>query len=382
MSFIPFSKPRPAREQTWRVMHSRQLPQVPNPDDRIVLYDAPPDAATLASIEDAHLWAPHGDPLRELPSLIAQLPSLVHLSIGPGAIAADILTALHADMLPASLRHLSIHPESGTYHWQGGPMPGLESLTVNATLRFDPEDFPALISLSTLPDRRGTLLDHAMRLPLMELNLWTVPFDSSLFARIAGADAGRLRRCGIGPTGAGLARASAAREHRGDAITGASLMNLLHERFLDHLSARGWTVLRTAPRAVIPASPAGSEAHAVFLSLFTQLSCADDTRWFLSATDYAGTAESAFNQDTFRDISLEAAISDADRQMVETFWARHVPLFISVDGEYEFLALDRISGAVVHGAEPEFEAVSEMAPSLESLFNQMLAGGKAAALLG
>ncbi|MEB3095950.1 hypothetical protein VCS63_08995 [Achromobacter sp. D10] len=159
-------------------------------------------------------------------------------------------------------------------------------------------------------------------------------------------------------------------------------MNLLHERFLDHLSARGWTVLRTAPRAVIPASPAGSEAHAVFLSLFTQLSSADDTRWFLSATDYAGTAESAFDQDTFRDISLEAAISDADRQMVETFWARHVPLFMSVDGEYEFLALDRVSGAVVHGAEPEFEAVSEMAPSLESLFDQMLAGGKAAALLG
>lgn len=65
-------------------------------------------------------------------------------------------------------------------------MPGLESLTVNATLRFDPEDFPALISLSTVPDRRGALLDHAMRLSLMELNLWTVPFDSSLFDRIAG----------------------------------------------------------------------------------------------------------------------------------------------------------------------------------------------------
>lgn len=124
MSFIPFSKPRPAREQTWRVMHSRQLPQVPNPDDRIVLYDAPPDAATLASIEDAHLWAPHGDPLRELPSLIAQLPSLVHLSIGPGAIAADILTALHADMLPASLRHLSSIPNQGLTTGRAALCPG------------------------------------------------------------------------------------------------------------------------------------------------------------------------------------------------------------------------------------------------------------------
>ncbi|QKH34526.1 leucine-rich repeat domain-containing protein [Achromobacter pestifer] len=186
MSFIPFSIPRPAPAQTWRVMHSRQRSQFPGPDERIVFHDAPPDETILASIEAAHLWTPHGDPLRELPELIARLPSLVHLSVGPGAVSSSVLTGLRADMLPASLRHLSLHPEPGTHTWQAGPLPRLEALTIEATLRFDPEDFPALISLSMVPDRRGTLLDRALSLPLKELNLWNVPFDSSIFDRIAG----------------------------------------------------------------------------------------------------------------------------------------------------------------------------------------------------
>ena len=186
MSFVPFSVPLPARAQTWRFMHSRQRSQFAGVDERIVFYDAPPDEATLAKIEDAHLWAPHGDPLHELPELIARLPSLVHLSVGPGAVPGSVLAGLRADMLPDSLRHLSIHPEPGTYTWQAGPLPRLEALTVGATLRFDPEDFPALMSLSMVPDRRGALLDRVLSLPLQELNLWNVPFDSSVFDRIAG----------------------------------------------------------------------------------------------------------------------------------------------------------------------------------------------------
>lgn len=157
-------------------------------------------------------------------------------------------------------------------------------------------------------------------------------------------------------------------------------MTTLHERFLDHLAARGWTVLRTAQDAAPPRSPSSVEDHAAFLSLYTLLSSEDDTRWFLSAADYAGTTDSAFAWDAFRAISLEAAMSDADRLAVQAFWTRHLPIFMRVDGDYEFLALDRESGRVVHGIEPEFEAVSEVASSLDALFEQVLAGGKAAAL--
>ncbi|KAG0916690.1 hypothetical protein G6F31_021343 [Rhizopus arrhizus] len=52
--------------------------------------------------------------------------------MGPGAIDPSVMTGLRADMLPDSLRHLSLHPSQNTYTWKGGAMPRLESLTVGA----------------------------------------------------------------------------------------------------------------------------------------------------------------------------------------------------------------------------------------------------------
>ncbi|MGB3816986.1 leucine-rich repeat domain-containing protein [Achromobacter pulmonis] len=181
---VPFSTPQPGRDKRWLLMHSRQAAQA-HGSDQVLFYDAPPDAATLATIEYVHLWAPPLDPVQAVPDLIAQLPSLTHLSIGPGNIQASVVKTLRADMLPASLRHLSIFDCPGSYTWSAGPMSRLESLEVNVPMRFKAEDFPALRSLSILPDKPGKLLDQALRLPLAELNLFNVPFDATLFDRIA-----------------------------------------------------------------------------------------------------------------------------------------------------------------------------------------------------
>lgn len=184
MPLVPFSTPQPGRDKRWLLMHSRQAAQAQG-SDQVLFHDAPPDPATLATIEYVHLWAPPLDPVQELPALIARLPSLTHLSIGPGNIQASVVKNLRADMLPASLRHLSIFDCPGSHAWSAGAMPRLESLEVNVPMRFKAEDFPALKSLSMLPDKPGKLLDQALRLPLQELNLFNVPFDESLFARIA-----------------------------------------------------------------------------------------------------------------------------------------------------------------------------------------------------
>ncbi|MCR4160419.1 hypothetical protein NUK34_16315 [Kerstersia gyiorum] len=152
-------------------------------------------------------------------------------------------------------------------------------------------------------------------------------------------------------------------------------METLHQRFLDHLAARGWVI--HPPTGNMPASLpslAGNTAHAAFLSCFEQLHNQDDTCWFLCAADYAGTSDSAFGPDVLRDISLESAISEADRQAAESFWKHHIPIFMSVNGDYQFLALARIAGRVVHGAEPEFEEVTEVAESLDGLLEQVLMG--------
>lgn len=181
---VPFSTPQAGRDKRWLILHSRQAAQA-HGSDQVLFHDAPPDAATLATIEYVHLWAPPLDPVQDLPELIARLPSLTHLSIGPGNIHASVLKNLRADMLPASLRHLSIFDCPGSHTWSAGAMPRLESLEVNVPMRFKAEDFPALRSLSILPDKPGKLLDQALRLPLAELNLFNVPFDATLFDRIA-----------------------------------------------------------------------------------------------------------------------------------------------------------------------------------------------------
>ncbi|MFY3160169.1 leucine-rich repeat domain-containing protein [Achromobacter xylosoxidans] len=166
------------------MLHSRQAAQA-HDSNQILFYDTPPDAATLATIEYVHLWAPPLDPVQELPALIARLPSLTHLSIGPGNIQASVVKNLRADMLPARLRHLSIFDCPGSHTWSAGAMPQLESLEVNVPMRFKAEDFPALRSLSILPDKPDKLLDQTLRLPLAELNLYNVPFDATVFDRIA-----------------------------------------------------------------------------------------------------------------------------------------------------------------------------------------------------
>lgn len=54
---------------------------------------------------------------------------------------------------------------------------------------------------------------------------------------------------------------------------------------------------------------------------------------------------------------------------------------MSVAGDYEFLAIERDSGRIVHGIEPEFEDIRVVSPNLEALFEDMIAGRATAAFL-
>ncbi|MGW0172615.1 hypothetical protein ACWDUM_02100 [Rhodococcus sp. NPDC003322] len=141
---------------------------------------------------------------------------------------------------------------------------------------------------------------------------------------------------------------------------------------IDYLVAAGWRFeppreadIASALAAVAEvAIPAG---HVEFLRRFSVLASGDDSRWFLSALDYAGLSEGTFAWDEFRGIGLDAAGTVADRARVEAFWAEYLPILVSVAGDYEFLAISRTSGVVVHGAEPDFEDATVTAPGLTAL---------------
>ncbi|MGW0041220.1 hypothetical protein [Rhodococcus sp. NPDC003348] len=141
--------------------------------------------------------------------------------------------------------------------------------------------------------------------------------------------------------------------------------------FIDRLVAAGWTFepprddnLSALAAVADVAIPAG---HVEFFRQFSVLASGDDSRWFLSALDYAGLSDSAFAWDEFRAIGLDAAGTAADRAGVEAFWTEYLPILVSVAGDYEFLAISRTSGVVVHGAEPDFEDATVVASGLTAL---------------
>ncbi|MFY3193502.1 hypothetical protein ACOTE7_06340, partial [Achromobacter xylosoxidans] len=101
------------------------------------------------------------------------------------------------------------------------------------------------------------------------------------------------------------------------------------QRFLDHLVAQGWILRRTTSEPTPAVAPPGDRhGYGAFLATFTELQNADRTRWFLSAADHDGTADSAFAWHTLRDISQEAALDEAGRQAVLDFWQRHTLIYM------------------------------------------------------
>ncbi|MFD1811441.1 hypothetical protein [Rhodococcus gannanensis] len=158
------------------------------------------------------------------------------------------------------------------------------------------------------------------------------------------------------------------------------------DAFIDHLVSAGWTFEPPHEPAVSSALAAVTDAaipaaHIEFLRRFGALASGDDSRWFLSALDYAGRTDSAFAWDEFRAIGLGAADTVADRVRVEAFWAECLPILVGVSGDYEFLAISRTSGAVLHGAEPDFEEATVVASGLPELMDGVVRGSLVVPLL-
>ena len=163
--------------------------------------------------------------------------------------------------------------------------------------------------------------------------------------------------------------------------------------FIAALQAMGWVALAPAEGhagrasapipAAIPAQlsatlreqlpvPLPSVLHA-WCAAHGGLHNAAHTVWFYGLDDYAGLADSAFAWDFFEQLSLDAAMSERERQAVQAFWRAHVPFAASVAGDYAYLAL-REDGAVVCGVGPEFEASAEqVADALPRFCEQFIA---------
>ena len=121
-----------------------------------------------------------------------------------------------------------------------------------------------------------------------------------------------------------------------------------------------------------------------FLQSFSRLQTEDETRCFNSVHDFNGeadeSAESVFAWNEFELQSLQAFDGDeAGQQQVRSFWDAHLPIVLSVQGHYSYVALGVAAhnwGQVFAGEEPEYEEAQCIAPDFGSWLQRYLPGMK------
>jgi hypothetical protein len=155
------------------------------------------------------------------------------------------------------------------------------------------------------------------------------------------------------------------------------------DALLRELAQHGWDVAPPEPGQALPARYGSlPDALQAWLASFARCANPEGTAWFVAMADVirdaAGlTPEDAFRHDEFERLSLEAAGDDAPwARAIRDFWQRHFPLWLRVDGDYEYCALVLDGpgrGTVVHAVAPDFEATSTIAASLPDFLAQVRA---------
>lgn len=93
-----------------------------------------------------------------------------------------------------------------------------------------------------------------------------------------------------------------------------------------------------------------------FLSSFDTLKSEDCKEWFFSTADFLKPTTSGFSPDEFERISLDVATGDPEwEEEIVNFWNLHIPIYMNVRNQYEYIAYDLENDNYVQGSEPEFE---------------------------
>lgn len=101
-----------------------------------------------------------------------------------------------------------------------------------------------------------------------------------------------------------------------------------------------------------------------FLCSFSNAETIDGKAWILSASDFSAQDDREFSFDFIESLSLEAADDEEWKSEIKEFWDKHLPVYISIEDGYEYIAYDLSTGNLVNGHEPEFEETSVVADSI------------------
>lgn len=155
-------------------------------------------------------------------------------------------------------------------------------------------------------------------------------------------------------------------------------MNELAKRFSEWAAYSGWSIKLADEKRELPADIARRYAFIPpdwleFIGCFDDIVNAEDNVWFLVPNNFTDNGGFAWNE--FENISLGAAADDAEWAAdVRGFWDEHLPIVMSVAGDYHYYAIGIKTGEVFEGWEPEFEDPQMCAPGFAAFIEHIISG--------
>ena len=154
----------------------------------------------------------------------------------------------------------------------------------------------------------------------------------------------------------------------------------LSDRFIYWAKKNGWKITENNKKASLPGHI--TERYSLpeewlrFTKKLSVCTAPDEAVWFLTPSDYipAAHGDNGFSWDSFEKMSLGSAGGEEDIKRIKAFWTVHIPIVMSVRGEYSYYAIDTVTGKVVSGSEPEFEECAEAAECFDEFLCKIITG--------
>lgn len=158
-------------------------------------------------------------------------------------------------------------------------------------------------------------------------------------------------------------------------------MSELVRKFSEWAESNGWKAAPADEKRGLPAEIVQRYAFIPsdwleFVQCFDDIVNGEDNIWFLVPYNFADDS-GGFRWNEFEMISLEAALEDKDEEWadeIRAFWDNHIPIVMSVAGDYHYYAIGVKTGEVFEGWEPEFEDVQICAMSFTDFINKIVSG--------
>lgn len=148
--------------------------------------------------------------------------------------------------------------------------------------------------------------------------------------------------------------------------------------FVRWAPAGGWLVdLKVVSASCLPQEiqrryPQIPADYLAFTQQVDRAVSADDTACILCCRDFSRKKGLRWNE--FERISLAAVEDDIQSEAVRRFWNMHLPVLLSVSGDYCFYAIRLADGVIVNGYAPVFEDTTVVAASFCELLEKLVAG--------